>query len=30
MMIHSPHTGSFVEEVSLAGYPDYVGAGRPG
>ena len=30
MMIHSPHTGGFVEEVSLAGYPDYVGAGRPG
>ena len=30
MMIHAPHTGAFVEEVSLDAEPDYVGAGRPG
>jgi cell wall-associated NlpC family hydrolase len=30
MMIHSPHTGGFVEEVSFNNYPDFVGAGRPG
>ena len=30
MMIHSPHTGSYVQEVSLDSEPDYVGAGRPG
>jgi peptidoglycan DL-endopeptidase CwlO len=30
MMIHSPHTGEFVEEVSFENYPDFVGAGRPG
>jgi peptidoglycan DL-endopeptidase CwlO len=30
MMIHSPHTGAFVELVPLSSEPDYVGAGRPG
>ncbi len=30
MMIHAPHTGGYVEEVSLDSEPDYVGAGRPG
>jgi peptidoglycan DL-endopeptidase CwlO len=30
MMIHSPHTGGFVEKVSFDNYPDFVGAGRPG
>jgi cell wall-associated NlpC family hydrolase len=30
MMIHSPHTGGYVEEVPLSSEPDYVGAGRPG
>jgi peptidoglycan DL-endopeptidase CwlO len=30
MMIHSPHTGGFVEKVSFDSYPDFVGAGRPG
>ena len=29
MMIHAPHTGSVVSLTSLAGYPSYVGAGRP-
>jgi cell wall-associated NlpC family hydrolase len=30
MMIHAPHTGAYVELVSLDSEPDYVGAGRPG
>lgn len=30
MMIHAPHTGSYVQLTRLSTYPSFVGAGRPG
>ena len=30
MMIHAPHTGSYVQLTRFSAYPSFVGAGRPG
>jgi hypothetical protein len=29
-MIHSPHSGSYVNVTTFSTYPEFVGAARPG